>query len=134
MKAKILVVDDDADIGGLIKDFLGSFGHEVFFFENAREALSKIETETFDVVITDRSMPGMDGIEFARSVRKVRPSLPIVGMSGDDNEGTFMHAGADSFVPKPLDLRLLQITIERHFRSSYRDSLNFTAEDAKDAE
>ena len=117
MKAKILIVDDDPDIGRLITAVIESFGHEATFLENAREALLKIVAESFDVVITDRFMPDMDGIEFTRSIRKTKPSLTIIGMSGDDNENIFINAGADSFIPKPLDFKILKNKINDHFKT-----------------
>ena len=80
---RILLVDDDALIAMSSADMLTDLGHEVVEAHSGKEALSLIDGgATFDLVITDYSMPGMTGAELAKAVRDRLPSLPIVLASG----------------------------------------------------
>src|SRR3990172_4885639 len=104
MLGKILIVDDDPDMRKLLKDFFEFSGYEVYCLKSAGEALLKIEAECVDIVITDYSMPDMDGLELTRIIRQTMPSLPIIGISANCHERKFIAAGANHFVSKPFGL------------------------------
>jgi CheY-like chemotaxis protein len=116
MIAKILVVDDDRLIRGLLKDFLRFLGYEVLCLESAKDALPQIEAESFDIIITDYDMPGMDGLELTRSIKQIKPSVPIIGISASCNERRFIDAGANHFVSKPFDLQRLKEAVENNVK------------------
>ena len=117
MTERILIVDDDRIIGGLLRDYLGSLGYEVLCLESARDAIPQIEAESFDIVITDYDMPDMDGLELTRVIKKINPTLPVIGISASCHERRFIDAGAVHFVSKPFRLRQLQDVIKTYLRT-----------------
>lgn len=124
MVVRILVVDDDYVIRRLLKDFFEFFEYEVLCLESARDALSKIEAERFDIVITDYSMPDMNGIEFTRMARQIKPYLPIIGISATSNARGFMDAGANHFITKPFELRQMKEVVEKQIKANLSPAKN----------
>jgi CheY-like chemotaxis protein len=80
--ARILIVDDERAIRTTIDLLLKRAGYQVAAAADGREGLKKIEVERFDLLIVDIFMPGMDGLETIQKVHQLKPSLPIVVMSG----------------------------------------------------
>ena len=80
--ARILVVDDDQAVRTVAKTVLELNGHEAVIAEDGRAGLRKLETESYDLVIVDIFMPGMDGLETIRLVNERKPGLPIIVISG----------------------------------------------------
>ncbi len=115
---KILVVDDDEKIGGLISHFLGKWSFEVHRVGDGLDAIEflKKRKEHFDVIITDYSMPQMNGLELTRILRKRYPRTVVIGMSGFDSIGNdFMREGALAFFRKPFHLHEILQTINTIF-------------------
>jgi CheY-like chemotaxis protein len=80
--ARILLVDDDRAIRTTVELLLRRGGHEVVAVADGRDGLAKIQAGTFDLLIVDIFMPGMDGLETTQAVHRQRPELPIIVMSG----------------------------------------------------
>lgn len=80
--ARILLVDDDRLTRTTVSLLLKRAGHEVVALADGRDGLAKIQTESFDLLIVDIFMPGMDGLETTQAVHRRRPQLPIIVMSG----------------------------------------------------
>ncbi|MCP3978911.1 MAG: response regulator [bacterium] len=102
--ARILLVEDDAGVREIYEEVLRSCGHEVSCAGNGVEALNRFEQGTFDVVVTDLSMPGMSGLDLARSVKQRVPGLPIVLFSGwalHQKKEEIDEAGIDCVLSKP---------------------------------
>ena len=78
---KILVVDDEQSMTQFLSIVLRKEGYSVATVNNGREALEKVKTEGFDVVITDIKMPGMDGIQLLHGIKKHDPALPVIIMT-----------------------------------------------------
>jgi DNA-binding NtrC family response regulator len=78
---KILVVDDEQSMAQFLAIVLRKDGFQVSTVANGRDALDKVKTENFDVVITDIRMPGMDGIQLLQGIKKHDPSMPVVIMT-----------------------------------------------------
>ena len=78
---KILVVDDEQSMAQFLGIVLRKEGYQVTTVNNGRDAIEKVKSETFDVVITDIKMPGMDGIQVLQSIKKMDPSIPVVIMT-----------------------------------------------------
>ena len=76
--ARILVVDDEESMRRFLSILLEKDGHEVVLASGGAEALTRLESESFDVLVTDLKMPGMTGLELLEKVREVDPSLPVV--------------------------------------------------------
>jgi CheY-like chemotaxis protein len=80
--AHVLVVDDDELMRSLLAVTLGKEGHAVVLARNGREALERLEEHAFHLVVTDMLMPEMDGLQLIMTLRKTKPELPIIAMSG----------------------------------------------------
>jgi len=115
--ARILVVDDEAEIRGLLKDILADEGYEVDVAANAAEARASRAEQDPDLVLLDIWMPDTDGITLLREWAQVDgTSCPVVMMSGHGTVETAVEAtrlGAFDFVEKPLSLVKLLRTVER---------------------
>lgn len=106
MSAKILYVDDDPPVLEMIRPSLQLMGHDVFTIDNPLEALKLFRADPyrFDLVITDMSMPEMDGARLATSLLAIRPDLPVIMCTGaTDLEPGEAHAiGIKAFLEKPV--------------------------------
>jgi DNA-binding NtrC family response regulator len=89
---KILVVDDEQSMSQFLGIVLRKEGYQVTVSNNGRDALEKVRTESFDVVITDIRMPGMDGIELLEGIKKHDPTLPVVIMTAYASQQTAIDA------------------------------------------
>jgi len=100
---KVLIVDDDSETRKLLQAILTSYEMEVTLCENATEALLSVMGGTYDYIIIDYRMPGMNGIELVRRLREILPPMTvIIGMSSEDISRQFLLAGANDFVLKPF--------------------------------
>jgi DNA-binding NtrC family response regulator len=115
--ARILVVDDEADIRGLLKEILSEEGYEVDVAANAGQARASRARQTPDLVLLDIWMPDVDGITLLREWSAgAADGCPVVMMSGHGTVETAVEAtrlGAFDFVEKPLSLQKLLRTVER---------------------
>jgi two-component system NtrC family sensor kinase len=113
---QVLVVDDEETLARMVAEGLTEEGHEVRTAHSGREALDLISRESFDVIIADVRMPGMDGARLYEELRRSRPDLAsrFVLTSGDtlggDAEAAARHAGVD-LLRKPFDLARLRDTV-----------------------
>src|SRR5712675_1488996 len=80
--ARILAIDDDGAVCATVGVILGRAGHQVITAQDGRCGLKRLEADQFDLLLIDIFMPEMDGLETMREVRKSRPTLPIIVMSG----------------------------------------------------
>ncbi|HMS40196.1 MAG TPA: response regulator, partial [Pyrinomonadaceae bacterium] len=99
--ANLLIVDDEQSYRQLLNLVFQGDGHNIRTAMNGRDALSKLETESADVIITDVKMPDMDGIELLRSVREFLPDVGVILMTAFATVETAREAfklGADDFI------------------------------------
>jgi DNA-binding NtrC family response regulator len=118
----ILVVDDDSDIRSLIRTFLEHEGYNVNTCEDADRAVHIFRRSPgIDLLITDFSMPERTGMDLAREIKSIRPSLPVLIVSG------IIMAGAEleqmrirnwNFLPKPFSLPQLLAEVHRILHSA----------------
>jgi PAS domain S-box-containing protein len=106
LAGRVAVVDDEASVACFMQDLLAHWGLAVTTFANAREALGALDTSAaFDLVITDQTMPGMTGLEFARAARALRPGLQVVLYTGYGETiapAEIERAGIVALVRKPV--------------------------------
>jgi sigma-B regulation protein RsbU (phosphoserine phosphatase) len=123
--AKILVVDDEPDLESLIlqkfRSKIKAKEYEFQFAQNGAEALEKISNDgTIDLILTDINMPVMDGLTLLSKINELNNKLlksVIVSAYGDmENIRTAMNRGAYDFITKPIDLKDLEITIEKSLK------------------
>jgi DNA-binding NtrC family response regulator len=110
MTEKVLLVDDEEDFLETLADRMRTRGMTVDTSSSAIDAIKRIDTESYDAIILDLMMPGMDGLEALKIVKERRPELQIILLTGF---GTLekgieaMKLGATDFVEKPADLESL---------------------------
>ena len=108
---RVLVVEDEQDVGDVFLDYLLELGHQPLLVRTAEAALGKLVTERPDAIIVDVNLPGMSGIEFLQ-LRPIRESgVPVVAVSGVATESQArecLRLGAVDFVGKPLPFERLQ--------------------------
>jgi PAS domain S-box-containing protein len=127
LNGHVLVVDDDTSVAGFMRDLLETNGLEVTCAFSGNDALQMVATPSrcFDAVLTDQLMPGMSGVELARSIKAERPDLPVVLYTGYA-EGLAHHdlesAGLDALLHKPVDVAALLATLARVMRQGGDDS------------
>ncbi len=112
---KILAIDDQEIIRDLLVNMFGSAGHEVTTAERGEEGIAKFKIQRFDLVVTDLSMPDLSGWEVAREVKKLRPDMPVVLITGwgqNLDEEKLKESGVDRVVTKPFRIEQLMKTVE----------------------
>lgn len=112
--SRILVIDDDDDVRGVVVESLKTAGHEVFSASNGAEGLAFQEKHGADLVITDLIMPEMEGIETIRAFHGAFPAVGIIAMSGGGRSldarsylSVARELGADIVLPKPFGAQAL---------------------------
>lgn len=125
MQSKILVVDDDASICLLISDVLSDQGYAVTTAHSGEEALARLEGESFDLILLDIMMKGMDGLEVCRRVRD-KVDCPILFLSAKDSARdivTGLGLGADDYLTKPFEVEVLSARVQAHLRRQSRSAV-----------
>jgi DNA-binding response OmpR family regulator len=120
----VLAVDDDPNVLGPLCAYLQRSGYAVRGARSASECLSAASTSLPDVVITDIAMPGMDGLELCRRLRRKHPHLPVVLMTGqtsDIDPALARKCGAAALLPKPFTMRQVLELLASVARSSKAD-------------
>lgn len=105
LDAKVLVVDDDLGVRRAIETTLRGLGFVVSGSSGAEQAIALLKAVRYDVVMLDIAMPGMDGIEACRELRRVRARIPILMITVHDAEDMVvraLEAGADDYLTKPF--------------------------------
>jgi signal transduction histidine kinase len=117
-EARVLVVDDDADVRDLMRTVLERRGARVAAAASAREALQAIGAGTFDVILADVSMPDADGYSLVESIRRLpaglggtTPTIAVTAYAGHKERDVALAVGFDSLLPKPVDPDHLVATV-----------------------
>jgi CheY-like chemotaxis protein len=116
MSARILVVDDEDIVIQCCLRILKEGNHQVEYVQSGLEAVKKIETSHFDLIILDFMMPKMDGMEVLKRVRETQPGIKVIMITGLDQTQTAQRAkalGAFAYLPKPFDPDDLRLMVER---------------------
>lgn len=116
-KRTILVLEDDDCIREMLCEVLADHGYDVHGVEDGRRGLEILPRKWFDIIISDFSVPGINGDAFVREARLCFPEAHIVGISALPYGNLFMEAGADMFLLKPFTpgqlLSLLPLPVKR---------------------
>lgn len=110
MSEKILLVDDEKDFLATMSERMEARGMDVTTADSAQAALEQVETGGFDAIVLDLKMPGMDGIETLKAIKKKKPELQVILLSGHatlEKGIEAMKLGALDFVEKPADINAL---------------------------
>lgn len=118
---KILVVEDDRDLNRSVCSFLNQSGYDAVGCLGAEEAYDELYKNTFDLIVSDIMMPGIDGFELAKTVRSLNREIPILFMSARDDFAAKQRGfriGIDDYMTKPIDLDELFLRIGALLRRS----------------
>jgi DNA-binding NtrC family response regulator len=112
--ATLLIIDDDNFIRETLCD-LFSETHECHTADRAEQALQFLEFETYDVVLTDISMPGLGGLQVLKRMTEAHPTTPVIVISGqvDADKDTLLALGAFDFFAKPFLLEDVEDAVRR---------------------
>jgi CheY-like chemotaxis protein len=115
---RILLVDDDEFVRDSLSLMFESRGCSLCVVETAEEAMTVLAGQAYDLVITDYKLPGMDGMEFCRWIRKNNPCcmkilITAYGSRAARNEA--IGAGIDEFIEKPITSKAIETSLERLF-------------------
>ena len=131
-KEKILVVDDEEDILELLKFNLSREGYEVSCAASGEEALSQVRSKTPDLMVLDLMLPGIDGLEVAKSLKEdpETKNIPIVMLTAKGEEAdivTGLELGADDYITKPFSPRILLARVRAVLRRKTKEPLDETS-------
>ena len=111
---RLLVVDDEVDICDFVKNFFKERNFDVFVAYNGSEALSIVETSRPDIVLLDIVMPGIDGIETLKMIKKIDNEVKVIMVTAVEDTEKANEAkryGAVEYITKPLLLEQLERTV-----------------------
>ncbi len=115
---RILVVDDDPEILDMLSRGLKFEGYEIEIAADGEKALTRFRESAPDLVLLDVMMPGLDGLEVAREMRKVRdtPVLMLTAKDAVTDKVAGLDAGADDYIVKPFEFEELLARVRAHLR------------------
>lgn len=112
--ARILVVEDELFVQGMLEDFLRRQGHRPVTVATAEEAFAALKEQNIRLVLLDKNLPDMSGVEVLSQIRFEDPSLPVIFMTGYPTERSRLmvkHLGISAYFEKPVDLEILGTAI-----------------------
>jgi two-component system alkaline phosphatase synthesis response regulator PhoP len=121
---RVLVIEDEELVGTMVRMNLESEGYEVAWKQNGTDGLQEATSRTYDLVLLDISMPGMDGLEVLRRLRKEAvgtPVLMLTARSDVDSKVKALDTGADDYLTKPFDVAELLARVKAQVRRSQAD-------------
>lgn len=112
--ATLLIIDDDSTVREILQDLL-SATHECHTADRAEQAIEFLQIETYDVIVTDISMPGLGGFELVKLIKENHPATPVIVISGqvEKEDESFTALGAFAFFSKPLRLEEVEDAVVR---------------------
>lgn len=112
---RILLAEDDSNLGILLKNYLTAKNHETSLYVNGLQALEAFRTKTFDLCILDIMMPEMDGITLAKEIHSTNPEVPVIFLTARNQQEDILEgfrSGADDYITKPFSMEELIYRIE----------------------
>lgn len=121
-KAKILLAEDDLNLGTLLKEYLAAKSYDVKLLPDGEKAFEAFQNEPFDICILDVMMPLKDGFALARDIRELNKTVPFIfltakAMQEDVIEG--LKIGADDYISKPFSMHELLLRVEAILRRTH---------------
>jgi DNA-binding NtrC family response regulator len=139
MKLKLLVVDDEPDFLHVLKSYFSFENYEVHTAGSGEEALALLEDTTFDAVVSDMAMDGMNGLDLLKNIKQVNANLPMIIMTGVGTIESAVEAiqyGAFHYVTKPFNPQDLENLVKRaceNARLQRRLAEGYCQDDPRDA-
>lgn len=114
-KPKILLCEDDTNLGMVLKNYLELNDYEVILERDGRLGLAAFQREKFDICLLDVMMPNMDGFTLAEEIRDINPDVPLFFLSAKTMKDDIIQGyklGADDYITKPFDSEVLLLKIK----------------------
>jgi DNA-binding response OmpR family regulator len=118
-KIRILLAEDDANLGILLRDYLIAKNYETTLFVNGIQALEAFDKDSFNLCILDIMMPEMDGLTLAKEIRRTNMETPIIFLTAKNQKEDIIEgfkSGADDYITKPFSMEELLYRIEAILR------------------
>ncbi len=115
---RILVVDDEAVMRNLLLKILEQEGYQISLASSSDEALEKLKNESFELVLSDVKMPGINGFDLLKAIKKNWPKIACIMMTGYGDAYTVKEAlmfGADEYITKPFKSNEISLIVERAY-------------------
>lgn len=125
VNSNILVVEDTRLNQILLEKILSKWNANITVVGNGLEAVNIIKEKSFDIILMDIQMPIMGGIEAARKIKEIQPSIPIIALTanaGKENETLYLNKGMDGFVSKPFNPNILALELAKFVPVSFSTS------------
>ncbi len=125
-KTKILLAEDDSNLGILLKNYLTAKNYETMLYENGALALEAYSSGNFGLCILDIMMPEMDGLTLAKEIRLRDPNIPIIFLTAKDQKEDIIEGfkyGGDDYMTKPFSMEELLYRIEAILRRAANTSV-----------
>jgi len=124
---RILLAEDDNNLGILLRNYLAAKDYETVLFINGSLALETFPSGSFGLCILDIMMPEMDGLTLAREIRRINPNIPIIFLTAKNQKEDIIDgfkSGADDYITKPFSMEELLFRIEAILRRTTTSSVN----------
>jgi DNA-binding response OmpR family regulator len=130
---RILLAEDDSNLGNLLKNYLTARHYETALYINGIQALDAFRNKSFDLCILDIMMPEMDGLTLAREIRLAKPAMPVIFLTAKNQQEDILEgfrSGADDYITKPFSMEELILRIEAILRRTTSDVTATKKEDS----
>ncbi len=130
VKPKILLCEDDTNLGMVLKNYLELNDYEVILERDGKLGLAAFQREKFDICLLDVMMPNMDGFTLAEEIRDINPDVPLFFLSAKTMKDDIIQGyklGADDYITKPFDSEVLLLKIKAILKRNeelHREEMN----------
>ncbi|MCK4701586.1 MAG: response regulator transcription factor [Bacteroidales bacterium] len=124
-KTRILLAEDDENLGSLLKEYLNAKGYETELFSDGNKAYRGFIREYFDLCLLDVMMPEKDGFTLAKEIRQINSDMPILFLTAKSMKEDILEGfslGADDYITKPFSMEELLYRIEAILRRTKQDT------------
>lgn len=124
-KAKLLVVEDDPNLGDILKEYLEMKGYEPTLCRDGEEGWNKFKKDKYDLCLLDIMMPKKDGFTLAKEIKKVQENLPILFLTAKNQKDDIIEGlkiGADDYLTKPFSMEELLLRINAILRRTQKST------------
>lgn len=118
--SRLLIIEDDVNINEMLQEAFGKKGYEVVSAYSGTEGILRIEKETYQMVILDLMLPGMDGQQVLKNIRE-KSNVPVIVLSAKDELDTkvdLLMSGASDYMTKPFELKELEARVLVQLRNA----------------
>ena len=125
-KTRILLAEDDENLGSLLKEYLNAKGYETELFDDGNKAYRGFIREYFDLCLLDAMMPEKDGFTLAKEIRQINSDMPILFLTAKSMKEDILEGfsiGADDYITKPFSMEELLYRIEAILRRTKQDTM-----------